>query len=62
LVKDENRDLLADSYSVLRRVKNYLCQLLNVHGVNNVRKAETHTAERTALKLVPSKLKLLLES
>jgi hypothetical protein len=25
--------------------KNYFCQLLNVHGVNNVRQTEIHTAE-----------------
>jgi hypothetical protein len=25
--------------------KNYVCQLLNVHGVNDVRQAEMHTAE-----------------
>jgi hypothetical protein len=25
--------------------KNYFCQLLNVHGVNDVRQTEIHTAE-----------------
>jgi hypothetical protein len=45
LAKDDNGDLLADSHSILNRWKNYFCQLLNVHGVNNVRQAEVHTAE-----------------
>jgi hypothetical protein len=44
-VKDENGDLLADLHSILRRWKNYFCQLLNVHGVNDVRQTEIHTAE-----------------
>jgi hypothetical protein len=29
----------------LNRWKNYFCQLLNVHGVNDVRQTEIHTAE-----------------
>jgi hypothetical protein len=32
LVKDENGDLLADSHNILNSWKNYVCQLLNVHG------------------------------
>jgi hypothetical protein len=36
IIKDENVDLLADSHSTLNRWKNYFCQLLNVHGVNDV--------------------------
>jgi hypothetical protein len=43
-VKDENRDLLADSHSFLNRWKNY-SQLLNVHNVSDVRQVEVHTAE-----------------
>jgi hypothetical protein len=38
LVKDENSNLLADSHSILN-------WLLNVHGVNDVRQTEIHTAE-----------------
>jgi hypothetical protein len=45
LVKDENDDLLADSYNILNGRKNYLCQLLNLHAVN-VRQKEMHTAEQ----------------
>jgi hypothetical protein len=35
LLKDENRDLLAESHNILNRRKNYFCQLLNIHGVND---------------------------
>jgi hypothetical protein len=45
MVKDENGDLLADSHSILNRWKNYFCQLLNVHWINDVRQTEIHTAE-----------------
>jgi hypothetical protein len=48
LVKDKNGDLLADSHNALNRWKNQFCQLLNVHGVNNVRQTEIHTAEPLA--------------
>jgi len=33
LEKDEYCDLLADSYGLLNRWKNYFCQLLNVCGI-----------------------------
>jgi hypothetical protein len=45
MVNEEHGDLLADSHSILNRCKNYFCQLLNVHGVNDVRETEIHTAE-----------------
>jgi hypothetical protein len=45
LVKDESGDLLADPHNILRRWKNYFCQLLNVHGAGGVRHTEMHTAE-----------------
>jgi hypothetical protein len=44
-VKDENSDLLADSYNILNRWKNCFSQLLNVHNVSDVRQIEVHTAE-----------------
>jgi len=37
--------LVADSHSTLGRWSNYFSQLLNVHGVNDVRQAEIQTAE-----------------
>jgi hypothetical protein len=45
LVKDEMGDLVTDSHSILARWKNYFSQLLNVHGVNDVRQTEIHTEE-----------------
>jgi hypothetical protein len=45
LVKDENRDLLADSHNILNRWKNYFSQLLNEHHVSDVRQIEVHMAE-----------------
>jgi hypothetical protein len=43
--KDENGGVLEDTHNILKRQRNYFCQLLNVHGVNDVRKTEMHTAE-----------------
>jgi hypothetical protein len=45
IVKDEKGDLGADSHSIMARWKNYFSQILNVHGVSDVRQAEIHTAE-----------------
>jgi len=43
IVKDEKGDLVADSHSILARWRNHFSQLLNIHGVNDVRKTETHS-------------------
>jgi hypothetical protein len=45
IIKDENVNLLADPQSVLNRWKNFFNQVLNVHGVHNVRQMDVHTAE-----------------
>jgi hypothetical protein len=47
-VKGESSDLLAGFHNTLKKLKNYFCQLLNVHGVNDVRQTELHTAEPLA--------------
>ena len=44
-VKDEKSELVADSYSILATWRNYFSQVWNVHGVNDVRHTEIHTAE-----------------
>jgi len=44
-VKDEKGDLVADCHSILSRWKNHFSLLLNIHGVNDVRQTEIHTAE-----------------
>jgi hypothetical protein len=36
---------VADSHSILARWRNHFSQLLNIHGVNDVRQTEVHTAE-----------------
>jgi hypothetical protein len=56
-VKDENRDLLADSHNILNRWKNYFSQLLSVHKVSDVRQIEVHMAEP----LVPGPNRLEVE-
>jgi len=45
IVKDGKGDLIAGSHSILARWMNYSSQILNVHGVNDVRQTEIHTAE-----------------
>jgi hypothetical protein len=45
IVKDEKGNLVADSHSIMARCRNYFSQIINVHGVSDVRQAEIHTAE-----------------
>jgi hypothetical protein len=44
-IKDESGNLLADPWSVLNRWKNFFNQVLNVHGVHNVRQEDIQMAE-----------------
>jgi hypothetical protein len=44
-VTDDKGDPLADSHNILARWRNYFFQLLNVHGVKDIRQIELHTAE-----------------
>ena len=37
--------MVADSHSIMARWRNYFSQILNVHGVSDVRQAEIHTVE-----------------
>jgi hypothetical protein len=41
--------MLTNSQNVLDRWKNYFCQLLIVHGVNDIGNLEMHTAEPLAI-------------
>jgi hypothetical protein len=45
IIKDENGNVPADLQSVLNRWKNFFNQVLNVHGVHDVRQMDIHTAE-----------------
>ena len=37
--------MVTDSHSILARWRNHFSLLLNVHGVNDVRQTEIHTAQ-----------------
>jgi hypothetical protein len=45
IIEDGNGDLLTDPHSVLNRWKNFFNQVLNVHGVNDVKKMDICTTE-----------------
>ena len=58
IVKVEKGDLIADSHSTLATWGNHFSQLLNVHGVSDIKQTDIHTTEP----LVPLKLNWLLRS
>jgi hypothetical protein len=58
IVKDEKGDLVANSYSIMVRWRNYFFPILNVHGVSDVRQAQIHTVD--PLVLEPSALEVEL--
>jgi hypothetical protein len=45
IIKDENGNLIADPQNVLNRWKNFFNQVLNVHGVHDVRQMDIRMAE-----------------
>jgi hypothetical protein len=45
ILKDEQGDLVSDSHSILASWRNHFSRLLFIHGVNDVRQTELHTAE-----------------
>jgi hypothetical protein len=49
------------SHSILNRWKNYFCQLLNVHGVKDVRQTEIHTAEPLVPEPSSSEVEITIE-
>jgi hypothetical protein len=61
MVKEGKCDLLADSHSILNRWKNYFCQLLSVHGVNDDRQTEIHTAETLVPEPSSSEVVIVIE-
>jgi predicted site-specific integrase-resolvase len=42
--KDQKGDLVTDTPSILVRWRKHFSQLLHIHGVNDVRRTEIHTA------------------
>jgi hypothetical protein len=61
VVNDNKGDLVAGSHSILARRRNYFSQMLNVHGVNEVRQTEVHTAEPQVPEPSASEFKLAIE-
>jgi hypothetical protein len=53
--------MVADSHSILARWKNYFSQLLNVHGVSDVRQTAVHTAEPLVAEPSASEVELVIE-
>jgi hypothetical protein len=53
--------LFADSHSILARWRKYFSQLLNVHWVDDVRKAEVHTAEPIVLETSAFEVEFAIE-
>jgi hypothetical protein len=53
--------LVVDSHSILARWRNYFSQVLNVHGVNDVRQAEIRTAELLVPEPSVSEIELAIE-
>ena len=45
VVKDGKGELVADSYSIAARWRKYFSWLLNIHGVNDIKHTDIHTAE-----------------
>jgi hypothetical protein len=62
LLKDERDDLLADPHEILNKWKNYLCQLLNVHGMGGVGRLKCIQLSHLCQNLVSLRLMLLLGS
>jgi hypothetical protein len=62
LVKDENGNLLADSYNILNRWKNCFSQVLNVHRVCDVRQMEIYRAETSVPKPSPLEAEIAITS
>jgi len=61
LVKVDKGDLVEDSHGILAKWRNYFSQILNVHGVNNVRQTEIHTAESPVPGPSASEVELAIE-
>jgi hypothetical protein len=60
-MKDENDKLFADSHRILKKWKNYFCQLLKVHSINDVRQTKMHTIEPIVPKPSSFRVKITVE-
>jgi len=60
-MKDERGDLVTDSHSIVARWRNHFSQMLNVHGLNDVRQTEICTAEPQVPELSACEVELAIE-
>jgi hypothetical protein len=58
-LKDDKGDLVAESHIILARWSKFFSHLLNIHGVNDVKQTEIHTAH--SLEPEPSAFELAIE-
>jgi hypothetical protein len=61
VVKDEKGDPVEDSHSILAKWRKHFFQLLKVHGVNDVRQTEIHTAEPLVPEPSDSEVEIAIE-
>ena len=54
--------MVADSHSILARLRNCFSQILNVHGINDVRQTEIHTTEPLVPDTSSSEVELAIEN
>jgi hypothetical protein len=45
IIKEQNGNLIADPQSVLNKWKNFFNQVLNIHGVHDIKQMDIHMAE-----------------
>ena len=60
-VKDKKGDLVAGPNNILARWRNELFQLLNVHGVSDIRQTEIHTTEPLISELSAFEVEMAIE-
>ena len=53
--------MVADSYSIVAWWRKYFSQLLNVHGINDVRQTEIHATEPSVFEPSAFELEMVVE-
>jgi len=61
IIKDEKDDLVTDPHSFLARWRNHFSQLINAHGVSDVRQTEMHKAEPLVPDLCAPEIEMAIE-
>jgi predicted DNA-binding protein YlxM (UPF0122 family) len=61
VLRDKNGNQVPNPQSKLNNQNNYLCQLLNIHAVNDVGLTEIHTAELLVREASSSEIKTATE-